>query len=111
MGRKKAPGLVMRAGTWHVDKYVFGRRICQSAGTARLEEAEKMLARVMEEARQAQVYGVRPVRTFEQAAAKYVLEHQHKRSLEDDISRRKGLLPWIGSVPLDKLHMGVLQPW
>jgi integrase len=65
----------------------------------------------MEEARQAQIYGVRPVRTFEQAAAKYVLEHQHKRSLEDDISRLKGLLPWIGSVPLDKLHMGVLQPW
>jgi integrase len=65
----------------------------------------------MEEARQARVYGVRPVRTFEQAATKYVLEHQHKRSLGDDVSRLKGLLPWIGSVQLDKLHMGTLQPW
>jgi integrase len=70
-----------------------------------------MLARVVEEARQAQSFGVRPGRTFEQAAAKYVLEHQHKRSLEDDISRLKGVLPWIGSVTLDKLHLGVLQPW
>ena len=35
----------------------------------------------MEETRQAQVYGVRPARTFEQAAAKFVLENQHKRSL------------------------------
>jgi integrase len=65
----------------------------------------------MEEARQAQIYGVRPARTFEQAAAKYVLEQQHKRSLKDDVSRLKGLLPLIGSVPLDKLHMGTLQPW
>ena len=31
--------------------------------------------------RQAQVYGVRPTRTFEQAAAKFVLENQHKRSI------------------------------
>ena len=111
MGRKRVSGLIMRGGTWHIDKWVFGRRICQSAGTARLEEAEKMLARVMEEARQAQIYGVRPARTFEQAAAKYVLEHEHKRSLQDDVSRLKGLLPSIGGVPLDKLHMGTLQPW
>jgi integrase len=111
MGRKKVPGLVLRAGIWHIDKVVFGRRICQSTRTARLEGAEKMLARVMEEARQAQIYGVRPARTFEQAAAKYVLEHQHKRSLEDDVGRLKGLLPWIGDVHVDKLHMGVLQTW
>jgi hypothetical protein len=64
MGRKRISGLVMRAGVWHIDKHLFGRRICQSTGTARLEEAERHLARVMEEARQAQVYGVRPTRTF-----------------------------------------------
>jgi integrase len=111
MGRKKVPGLVMRAGSWHIDKRIFGRRVCQSTGTAGLEEAEKMLARIMEEARQAQIYGVRPVRTFERAAAKYVLENQHKRSLDDDISRLKGLLPWIADVSIDKLHLGALQPW
>ena len=65
----------------------------------------------MEETRQAQVYGVRPARTFEQAAAKYVLENHHKRSLSDDISRLKGLMPWIGDVALDRFHLGVLQPW
>ena len=81
MGRKRVPGLIMRAGIWHIDKRILGRRICQSTGTAQLEEAERNLARVMEETRQAQVYGVRPSRTFEQAAAKFVLENQHKRSL------------------------------
>ena len=97
MGRKRVPGLIERAGIWHIDKRILKRRVCKSTGTARLEEAEQYLARVMEETRQAQVYGVRPSRTFEQAAAKFVLENQHKRSIGDDVSRLKGLMPWIGS--------------
>ena len=69
MGRRKTPGLTKRAGVWHVDKHIGGRRVCQSTGTTQLEEAERFLARLIETARQAQVYGVRPTRTFEQAAA------------------------------------------
>jgi len=111
MGRKRVSGLIMRAGVWHIDKVIFGRRICQSTGTSQLEEAERRLAKVMEDTRQAQVYGVRPSRTFEQAAAKFVLENQHKRSISDDVSRLKGLLPWIGGVGLDHIHLGRLQPW
>ncbi len=78
---------------------------------ASLAEAEQYLARLMEEIRQAQIYGVRPSRTFEQAAAKFVIENQHKRSIDADIGRLKGLMPWIGELPLDKIHMGSLQPW
>src|SRR5262245_31645577 len=111
MGRKKVSGLVRRGRVWHVDKVVFGRRICQSTSFDQLEDAEKALAKIMEEARQAHIFGVRPARTFERAAAKFVLENQHKRTLTDDVSRLKGLMPWIGDVPLDRLHMGVLQPW
>jgi integrase len=111
MGRKQVPGLIVRAGIWHIDKRVLGRRVCQSTGTAQLEEAEQHLARVMEETRQAQVYGVRPSRTFEQAAAKFVLENQHKRSIRDDVSHLKQLMPWIGDHPLNRIHLGTLQPW
>ena len=111
MGRKRLPGLIMRAGIWHIDKRLFGRRICQSTGTSCLEEAERNLAKVMEQARQAQVYGVRPTRTFEQAAAKFVLENQHKRSIGDDISHLKYLMPIIGREPVDRIHLGTLQPW
>ena len=32
-------------GLWHIDKRICGRRICQSTGTAQLEEAEHYLAR------------------------------------------------------------------
>ena len=111
MGRKRTPGFVKRGGVWHIDKRIGGRRICQSTDTAGLEEAERYFARLAEGIRQAQVYGVRPTRTFEQAAAKFVLENQHKRSIGDDIGRLKLLMPRIGHVPLDKLHSGTLQPW
>ena len=111
MGRKQTPGLVKRAGIWHIDKRVQGRRICQSTGSASLKEAEQYLARLTEETRQAMVYGVRPSRTFEQAAAKFVIDNEHKRSIDDDAGRLKGLLPWIGQMHLDKVHMGSLQPW
>jgi integrase len=111
MGRKRVPGLIMRAGVWHIDKRILGTRVCQSTGTSQLEEAEQNLARVMEQTRQARIYGVRPTRTFEQAAAKFVLENQHKRSLASDIVQLKLLLPWLGKLPIDRIHSGVLQPW
>ena len=111
MGRKRTPGLIKRQELWHIDKRIDGRRICHSTGTGELKEAERYLARCIEEARQARVYGVRPARTFEQAAAKFVLENQHKRSLSSDIGRLKLLMPWIGHMSLDRLHTGTLQPW
>jgi len=111
MGRKQAPGLRKRGGVWHVDKCIDGRRICESTETASFEEAERFLARRTEEMRQARIYGVRPSRTFEQAAAKFVLENQHKRTLYSDIGLLKQLMPQIGQVSLDKLHRGTLQPW
>ena len=80
-----------------------------STGTASLEEAEWFLARLIEQTRQAQIYGVRPSRTFEEASAKFVLENQHKRSLRSDVGRLKQLMPWIGSIPLDHIHLGTLQ--
>ena len=111
MGRKRMPGLALRGGAWHIDKRIYGRRICQSTGTPSLDEAERYLAKVMEDARQAEIYSVRPSRTFEQAAAKFVLENSHKRSINCDIGRLRGLMPWIGDIELHKIHMGVLQPW
>ena len=61
--------------------------------------------------RQARVYGVRPSRTFEKAAAKFVLENQHKRSIGSDVMRLKKLMPYVGQVSLDKVHRGTLQPY
>ncbi len=65
----------------------------------------------MEEIRQATVYGVRPKRTFEMAAAKFLMENQHKRSLRSDAGRLKVLVQHIGNLSLESLHMGSLQPF
>jgi integrase len=111
MGRKRMPGLVKRNETWHINKIVDGVRICESTGTNRLEEAEKYLIRRLETIRQATVYGIRPKRIFRQAATKFLLEHQHKRSIRSDADRLKMLDGYIGNLALESIHMGALQPY
>lgn len=111
MGRKRTPGLVQRKGVWHVDKIIEGRRICCSTGSRELAEAERFLAHLMEETRKASIYGIRPSRTFEEAAAKFVLENQHLRSMHSYAGLLQALMPWIGQHPIDKIHMGMLKNW
>ena len=105
--QKRTPGLVKRGETWHIDKWVRGRRLCESAGTSDRAEAERYLARKLEEMRQAEVYGVRPRRTFRQAATKH-LNESRKASIADDAKWLKQLDPFIGDLALDAVHMGAL---
>lgn len=109
MGRKRTPGIYKRGGAWHIDKTIFGRRLCESTGTCELEEAEKYLARRLEEVRLASVYGVRPKRSFKEAATRFLIENQHKRSLRSDAGRLKVLVDYIGNMSLESIHMGSLQ--
>ncbi|MFO9752168.1 site-specific integrase [Legionella pneumophila serogroup 1] len=109
MGRKRTPGLQKRGSIWCIDKKVFGRRLCESTGTDNLEEAEKYLARRLEEIRLATVYGVRPKRTFKEAATKFLMENQHKRSISDDAGRLRELVKYIGDMPIEAIHIGSLQ--
>ncbi len=111
MGRKKSPGLYKRGKYWHIDKYVFGRRIRGSCGTDDLTQAEAYLAKIAEEMRQAVLFGVRVQRTFRQAATKFLLENEHKASISSDAGRIKVLDKFIGHLPIDKIHMGTLQPF
>jgi integrase len=64
----------------------------------------------MEEIREASIYGVRPRRTFRQAATKYLNEAQ-KRSLKRDAIELKKLDPYIGSLPLDSVNMETMKPY
>ena len=112
MGKKRKPaaGLYVRNGKWFVDKWVRGRRIHGSTGTANSEEAKQVIARVIEEDRQASVYGVRPTRTFSQAAIKY-LEDQaemNARSFERNAQDLRLIVQWVGELPLPQVHAGSL---
>jgi integrase len=111
MGRKHIPGLQKLGGIWHIDKKVNGRRICESTGTSNFEEAERYLVRILETIRQATVYGIRPKRIFREAAIKFLLENQHKKSIRSDAGRLKVLDTFIGDLALESIHMGTLQPF
>lgn len=111
MGYKKTRGLIKRAGIWHISKQLFGQRIRGSTGTSDIHEAEVFLAKRVEEVRQSIVYGVRPKRSFKEAATKYLLEKRHKSSIELDAYWLKKLNEYIGHLPLESVHMGTLQPF
>lgn len=109
MGRKRTAGLYLRNGVWHIDKQYRGIRICESTGESELAEAEEFFTKRLEEARQAQVFGVRPKRSFRMAATRYLNENSHKRSIETDVHHLKLLDRYIGKLALDSVHMGTLQ--
>lgn len=83
----------------------------ESCGTSDLNEAERYLAHRMEEIRQAMVYGVRPTRTFRQAALKFLEDYQHKKSLQRDIYSLDRAIPHIGHLRLDRIHNDTLAQY
>jgi hypothetical protein len=102
---KRSPGLQKRNGVWYIDKRIKGYgRICESCGTNSLEEAEHYLIHRLDQIRQALIYGIRPTRTFIQAAKKYLEENQHKRSLDRDVYALNAVLPHIGNLSLEQIH-------
>lgn len=112
MSRNATRGLQQRGRTWHIDKRIKGYgRLCESCGTDSLEEAEKYLAMRLEQIRRAHVYGERPAVTFDQAAAKYVAENQHKKSIERDVISLSHVMPYIGEMSLELVHDGSLQQY
>jgi integrase len=109
---KRATGLSKRKEIWHIDKRIRGYgRLYESTGTVSLDEAERYLVRRLEEIRKSLVYGIRKKYLFMEAAAKYILENQHKRSLVTDEYHLGELMKWIGSMSLDQIHDGTLRPF
>jgi hypothetical protein len=108
MGQKVPPGLRKRGETWYIWKTIGNHRIRESTGTSDLAEAERYLAHRMEQIRKAEVYGVRPKRTFREAATRY-LNEATKVSVCEDARELKHLDPYIGDLSLDAIHMGTLQ--
>lgn len=110
MGRRRTPGLTKRGHTWHIDRQIKGYgRICESTGSSHLKDAEAFLAHRIEEIRKAIVFGVRPTRTFREAATKYLTENLHKRSIQRDALDLRTVEPFIGDLALNRVHDGTLQ--
>lgn len=111
INRRRMSGLLLRGGVWHIDKVIHGTRVCESTGTSDLEEAEALLMRRLQAARATRLFGAREEHTFREAATKYLEENQHKRSLERDARALATLDPYIGELPLQRVHHDTLQPF
>jgi integrase len=112
MGRRRSPGLYRRGHNWWIDKKIKGYgRLAESCGTTKLAEAEHYLAFRLNEIRNAMVYGIRPTRTFQQAAIKYLDENQHKKSTERYIHAFDRAIPHIGDLRLDRIHNDTLAKY
>src|ERR1700679_3460722 len=98
-------------GVWPIKKVLFGRRLCESTRSSNLAEAEALLAHRVGEARRAHLYGEPPEHMFREAGVKFLAENQHKRSIERDVRALKALDPFIGALPLRRIHQGTLEPY
>jgi integrase len=108
MGRPQNGIYRDKQGNWWVDRVYRGTRLRQSFGQNR-KEAQSWLIHQLEQLRQSQLFGTRAKRTFDEAAAKYLLDHQDKVSIESDIYHLGRLMPYIGQCTLDQIHDGTLE--
>lgn len=112
MGRKKSPGLKKRGRIWWIDKRIKGHgRVAESCGTTNLAEAEQYLAFRLNEIREAMVYGIRPTRTFQEAAIKFLEDNQEKNLFERYTFAFDRVMPHIGHLRLDRIHNDTLSSY
>lgn len=113
MARKTITGLYERNGIWHIDKLVKGERIQESTGEGTREGAERYLIRLLENRRQETVYGVRKIRTFREAATKYLLEvkEEDQPSIHITATYLEQADPFIGDLPLTHVDNDSLKPF
>ncbi|WP_256587620.1 tyrosine-type recombinase/integrase [Pseudomonas sp. HLS-6] len=104
-------GLYEKGGVWQIDKVYRGERIRESTGTGDREEAEQYLIHKLEQLRQQKVYGVRQVRTWEEAATRYLLESKDQPSIHLTALCMKQLHPFIGHLPLTHIDDQALEPF
>jgi integrase len=109
MGRAQTGINQDKQGFWCVDRIYKGTRLRNRFES--FEEAESWMIFQLEKLRQIHLFGIRPPRTFDEAAAKYLTDHQEKVSLKLDIYLLERLIPFIGNLTLDQIHDGTLASY
>nr|WP_237756822.1 tyrosine-type recombinase/integrase [Pseudomonas aeruginosa] len=104
-------GLYERNGIWHVDKVVRGQRLQESTGTNNREEAEQYLIHRLEKLREEKVYGIRRIRSWREAATRYLVEYKDMPSIGLAAIYLEQLDPYIGDLPLTHVDDESLAPF
>lgn len=112
MARKTITGLQRQAnGIWKIDKVYKGERIQESTGTSDREEAEQYLIHLLEKKRQQKVYGVRQVKSWRDAATRFLIEFQDQPSIKLSAIYLEQLDPYLGDLPLPFIDDEALAPY
>ena len=111
MAQRTITGLYLRNGIWHIDKTFGGERIYESTGTGNRAQAERLLIHRLEQLRNAKVYGISRVRSWREAATRFLLEHKDQPSIELSALYLKQLDPFIGDQPLPDICDETLKPF
>lgn len=114
MGSTRTRGITLENdGSRTINKVWRGERIFNRLGRVSQEEAERWLAAEISR-REAERQGEcrrsdRPL--FADCARRYLIESKSKRSVEAIAWNIQLLLPYIGTLPIDRVHDGTLEPF
>lgn len=111
MARKTISGLYQRNGIWHIDKVFRGQRTQESTGSSDRKEAEQYLIHKLEKLREQKIYGVRTIRTWREAATRYLVEYKDQPSIGLTAIYLEQLDPYIGDQPLTHVDDEALAPY
>ncbi|AHY42694.1 tyrosine-type recombinase/integrase [Stutzerimonas decontaminans] len=111
MAKRTISGLYQRNGVWYIDKIYRGQRIRESTGSGDRKEAEQYLIHRLEQLRQQHIYGVRRVRTWREAATRYLVEYKDQPSIGLTALYLEQLDPYIGDRPVDHIDDEALAPY
>lgn len=111
MAQKTISGLYQRNGIWHIDKVFRGQRIQESTGSSDRKEAEQYLIHKLEKLREQKIYGVRRIRTWREAATRYLVEYKDQPSIGLTAIYLEQLDPYIGDAPITHIDDETLAPY
>ncbi|ENH5665083.1 tyrosine-type recombinase/integrase [Pseudomonas aeruginosa] len=87
------------------------QRLQESTGTSNREEAEQYLIHRLEKLRQEKVYGIRRIRSWREAATRYLVECKDMPSIGLAAIYLEQLDPYIGDLPLTHVDDESLAPY
>ncbi len=108
MGRTKTAGIQKTDTGYDVDK-VHKRNRLRQRGFPSFEAAEAWLTQEMDRINRESVVGQRIGRTFEEAAVHYLEKSAGKASLKSEVYHLQAVMPFIGDLPLERVHNGTLE--
>jgi integrase len=84
-----------------------GKEVRRSTGTEDKRQAQEYEDRLRAELWRVHQLGEKPRRTWQEAVVRWVEEHQHKATLDDDMQRLRWLDAYLGHLHLDEITRDV----